>query len=205
VTTVGERWLHALQRLADRAAHEIRNPLNGAVVSLEVVRHRASTPGADPEAVVPFAVTAAGEVEKAVELVSALLALARPASTPVDLWAVLQALVVLYRAIAASDGGSVTVDRPTDVSVETAADGDAARLALASALEATLSDSRGAHCSVERLGEILAVRVRGAGSISAIPEPVQEAIVSAGIQLRDESDGITLLFSALRRGGRDTT
>jgi signal transduction histidine kinase len=205
VATVGERWLHALQRLADRAAHEIRNPLNGAFVSLEVVRHRASTPGAEPEAIVPFAETAAGEVEKAVELVGAFLALARPASTPVDLWVVLRALVVLYRAIAAPDGGSVTVDRPTDVLVETATDGDAARLALASVLEAALADGRAAHCSVERLGENLAVRVRGAGSISAIPRPLQETIVSAGIQLRDESDGITLLFSALRRGGRDTT
>jgi signal transduction histidine kinase len=205
VTTVGERWLHALQRLADRAAHEIRNPLNGAVVSLEVVRHRAATPAAALEAIVPFAVTAAGEVEKAVELVGALLALARPASTPVDLWAVLRALVVLYHAIAASDGGSVTVVRPTDVSVETATNGDAARLALASALEATLASRAAVHCSVERVGGNLAVRVRGAGDISTIPEPVQDTIVSAGIQLRDDSDGITLLFSALGRDGMEAT
>ena len=205
MTTVGERWLHALQRLADRAAHEIRNPLNGAVVSLEVVRSRAATSDVDLEAIVPFAETAAGEVEKAVELVSALLALARPASTPVDLWAVLRALVVLYRAIAASDGGSVTVDRPTDVSVETAADGDATRLALASALQATLAGRGAVHCSVERLGGNLAVRMRAEGGISAIPEPVQETIVSAGIQLRDDSDGITLLFSALGRDGTEPT
>ena len=203
--TVGERWLDALQRLADRAAHEIRNPLNGAFVSLEVVRHRAAAPNADVAAIVPFADTAAGEVEKAVELVGALLALARPAPTPVDLWAVLRALVVLYRAISATDGGSVTVDRPTDVSVETATNGDAARLALASAIEATMAGRGAVHCSVERLGDNLAVRVRGAGGVSAIPEPVQETIVSAGIQLRDDSDGITLLFSALGRDGMDTT
>jgi signal transduction histidine kinase len=205
VSTVDEHWLSALQRLADRAAHGIRNPLNGAVVNLEVVRQRAARPGADLAAIVPFVEAAAGEVEKIVELVGALLALARPVSTPVDLWSILRPLVALCHAIAAPDGGSVTVDRPTDVSVETATNGDAARLALASALEATL-DGRGAvHCRVERLGDKVAVHVHGEGGTSAIPEPVQAAIASAGIQLRDNSDGITVLFPALGRDGTDTT
>jgi signal transduction histidine kinase len=205
VTTVGERWLQALQRLADRVAHEIRNPLTGAVVNLEVVRHRAARPDADMATIVPFAEAAAGEVQKAVELVGSLLTLARPASTPVDLWAVLRPLVTLCHAIAAPDGGSVTVDRPTDVSVETVASGDAARLALASALEAAVNGRGAVHCSLERLGDSVAVHVRGAGGTSAIAESVRATIASAGIQLRDDSDGITLLFSALGRGEMDMT
>jgi signal transduction histidine kinase len=205
VSTVGERWLDALQRLADRAAHEIRNPLNGAVVNLEVVRQRAAKPGADLADVVPFAEAAAGEVERTVELVGALLALARPVSTPVDLWTILRPLVALCHAVAARDGGSVTVDRPTDVSVETAANGDAARLALASALEATLGRRRAVHCRIERLGDDIAVQVYEEGGTAAISEPVRATIASAGIQLRDNPDGITLLFAALGRGGTDTT
>ena len=205
MTTIGERWLRALQRLADRAAHEIRNPLNGAVVNLEVVRHRAAKPDVDVAAIAPFAETAAGEVEKAVELVGALLTLARPASNPVDLWAVLRPLVTLCHAIAAPDGGSVTADRPTDVSVETATNGDAARLALTSVLEATLDGRGTVHCRIERLGDSVAVHVHGQGGTSEIPEPVRATIASAGIQFRDTSDGITILFSALRRGGTDST
>ena len=176
MSTVDERWLSALQRLADRAAHGIRNPLNGAVVNLEVVRQRAARPGADLAAIVPFVEAAAGEVEKIVELVGALLALARPASTPVDLWSILRPLVALCHAIAAPDGGSVTVDRPTDVSVETVVSGDAARLALASALEATLGRRRAVHCRIERLGDSVAVHVRGAGGTSAITQCLQLAV-----------------------------
>ena len=204
VSTVSERWLHALQRLADRAAHEIRNPLNGAVVNLEVVRHRAARPGADPAAIVSFAEAAAGELERATELVEALLALARSPGTPIDLWSVLRPLAALFSAIVASEGGRVSVDRPTDVSVETAADGEATRFALAATLEAMVAKPTAVRCTIERLGGELAVHLRGDAGAPAIPESVRIAIAGAGVELRDAPYGITLLFSALERGGTTT-
>jgi hypothetical protein len=70
-------WLAALQRLADRAAHELNNALNGVVVNLEVVRVRAR-PEADAGRVAPFAEAAIEQAEGATALAGALLALSRP-------------------------------------------------------------------------------------------------------------------------------
>ena len=80
---LAELWLHALQRLADRAAHELNNALNGVVVNLEVVRARAR-PAADAGRVAPFAEAAVEQAEGALALTGALLALSRPPRAPVD-------------------------------------------------------------------------------------------------------------------------
>ena len=78
-------WLGALGRLAGRAAHELKNPLNGLALNLEVVRSRSVRAGSEAAALAPYATAAARELERAIPLVEALLALARPLSNPVDL------------------------------------------------------------------------------------------------------------------------
>src|SRR5688500_20153871 len=76
--TSSNSWLGALQNLAGRVAHEIRNPLNAVAVNLEVVRSRCERGAVEPPAVLPFATAAAGELERVSRLIDALLALARP-------------------------------------------------------------------------------------------------------------------------------
>ncbi|HEY9425509.1 MAG TPA: histidine kinase dimerization/phospho-acceptor domain-containing protein, partial [Gemmatimonadaceae bacterium] len=92
-----------MQSLADRAAHEIRNPLNGLAVNLEVVRSRAARGAGDLASIARFAESASGEMERAAELVQALLELARPLAAPVDLWSALRPMVVLHNAIAVAE------------------------------------------------------------------------------------------------------
>jgi hypothetical protein len=64
-------WLRAFQRLAERAAHEIKNPLNGAVLNAEVVRGRAARPGVEASALAPYADAASAELARVAALVEA--------------------------------------------------------------------------------------------------------------------------------------
>ncbi len=68
-----------VSRLADDLAHEIKNPLNSAVVNLELVKLKAGT---EPETAVERADLVEEAVHRVHELVVALLALLRPAREP---------------------------------------------------------------------------------------------------------------------------
>ena len=60
----GVLWLAALQRALDRAAHDVKDALNGVSVNLEVVRSRASRADAAASAVAPFADAAAHQLDR---------------------------------------------------------------------------------------------------------------------------------------------
>jgi signal transduction histidine kinase len=216
VVAAGEAlWLELSQRLADRVAHEIRNPLNGLAVNLEVVRSRASRPGVEAASVHTFAEAAGRELARAVELVEAVLALARPLREPVDLWAALGPLVVLHGALAAAGGeggGEVTLDRPTDVSVDVTADPHVVRAALAAALEAATGAACRVRCSIARHGDEMTVYMQchaaPAAPVSVVPalaDEVRTMLDDAGVAVRSDPDGITLLFAARERGAADAT
>jgi signal transduction histidine kinase len=188
-------WLEALQRLADQAAHAIRNPLNGLALNLEVVRSRAARGGSDVASVACFAESAADELRRATELAEALLTLARPVRRPVDLWGVMQPLGTVRNAIAAQDGGAVIVERPPHAELETSADGDATRLALAAALEATLVGAARVRCELERSAAAVVVTVQGSQPPAPVPDPVRAALVENGIELECSHTSITLRFA----------
>src|SRR6185437_2209000 len=95
-------WREALERLAGRAAHEIRNPLNGLTVSVEVLRSRLTRGGVAPQSLQPFAESAAEELRRVTPLLDALLSLARQPRTPVDLWTAVQPVLQLQAAVAAA-------------------------------------------------------------------------------------------------------
>lgn len=196
-------WLQALQRLADDAAHEIRNPLNGLAVNLEVVRSRAERGGADVASVARFATAAAGELQRSTELVDALLMLSRPARAPVDLWMVLQPLVTLHAAIAAAAGGEVVLERPAELVVETEADPVTTRLAVASALDGVAHGTAKVRCTVETRDGAVAVNVLGAPA-EALAGEVRAALERAGIGVELLSDGLRLLFAPHGRAERTT-
>ena len=140
-------WLHALQRLADRAAHELNNALNGVVVNLEVVRARAR-PEADAGRVAPFAEAAVEQAEGALALTGALLALSRPPRSPTDAAAVARQACTLLAPVVAHRGVRVWLEAEAPAPV----DGDPVAVRTA-VLLALLDGAEGAEASAEPEGE----------------------------------------------------
>jgi signal transduction histidine kinase len=185
-------WLEALQHLGRRIAHEIKNPLNAVAVNLEVVRSRCERGSMDASALLPFATAAAGELERVVRLVEALLAVARP--TLPDVAALAPPLVTLYDVIANAEGGSVEMDRiEGDVGIDMAA--DEARAALAATLDSMIGPGVSVRVRVTRDDGHVTVRVAGPRTTPKVPRTVR---------LESEAAGLTLLFPARTRNSATT-
>src|SRR3954471_14229448 len=107
-------WLRTLEDIGDKAAHEIKDTLNGVSLSLEVVRSRSG----QASSVSDFAATAAAQLELVTSRVEAMLALSRRAREPADVSATLRRLGALLVPAAKADGSRLTVEG-TDVSVLT--------------------------------------------------------------------------------------
>lgn len=189
VEASSSEWLGALQRLAGRVAHEIKNPLNAVAVNLEVVRARCARGSIEPSAVSPFAETAAGELERVVRLVDALLALARPAGR--DLAAIAAPVITLYDALASAEGGSVTMDLSEGgTGIDMAADD--ARAAVAFTLDEMVGPGVAIRVHLARDGECVAARFSG---------PRVTPRLHPDVRLQAELSGLTLLFPARTRDG----
>jgi signal transduction histidine kinase len=185
-------WLKALQELASRVAHEIKNPLNAVVVNLEVVRSRCARGSIEPAAVLPFATAAAGELERVARLVDALLALARPARP--DLAVLAGPVITLYDALANAEGGSVVMDLSEGTTgIDMAADD--ARAALAATLDDMLEPGVAIRVHIARDGDRVAARFSGPRVTPKLP---------VDVRLQSEPSGLTLLFPARTRGHAET-
>ncbi|HEV7706285.1 MAG TPA: hypothetical protein VGO46_18445 [Gemmatimonadaceae bacterium] len=128
--------------------------------------------------------------------------MARPAANPVDLRVVLQPLLVLYGAIAASGGGSLTVVYEAE-HMFVAADGDTARALLAEALDVSV----GANLEVagklaESDGNVSLRLVGGAGR--PISAKMEGLATDRDIRVSSDEDETHLLFPALARAGVDS-
>jgi signal transduction histidine kinase len=181
-------WLRALQSLASRVAHEIRNPLNAVAVNIEVVRSRSERGTVDPSAILPFATAASSELRRASGLVEALLALARPA--PNDLAQVAGPVVAVYDALASADGGGVAMDLsegPTGIDIAA----DEARAALAATLDQMVGPGVAIRVQIRRDGDRVTARFSGPCVTPKLP---------VDVRLRVEPSGVTLLFPAQKRG-----
>lgn len=187
VEASSSEWLGALQRLAGRVAHEIKNPLNAVAVNLEVVRARCARGGIEPSAVLPFAETAVGELERVARLVDALLALARPAGR--DLATIAAPVITLYHALASAEGGSVAMDLSEGgTGIDMAADD--ARAALSATLDDMVGPGVAIRVHVARDGDRVAARFSGPRVTPRLP---------ADVRLEAELSGVTLLFPAHMR------
>ena len=195
-------WLGALGRLAGRAAHELKNPLNGLALNLEVVRTRSARAGTQGSALATYAEAAASELERAIPLVEALLALARPLSNPVDLRVAMQPLVAMYGAIAKAGGGSLDVVYEAE-HMFVNADGDTVRALVAEALDVTV----GANLEVAgRIGESdgsISVRLVG-GAGRPVATKMEQLAAEHDIGLNSDEDETLLLLPALARAGVDS-
>ena len=130
----GVLWLAALQRALGRAAHDVKDALNGVSVNLEVVRSRAGRADAPASAVAPFADAAAQQLERLTSLLDAVLALGRSERTPADVGITLNRIAALCSASSAATDARVTVRDVLQGDARTSVHGDAVRLALAAPL-----------------------------------------------------------------------
>jgi signal transduction histidine kinase len=195
-------WLGALGRLAGRAAHELKNPLNGLALNLEVVRSRSVRSGTDGAALAPYAAAAASELERTVPLVEALLALARPLPNPVDLRVAIRPLLVLYRAIAVAGGGSLDVVYEAE-QMFVSADGDTVRALLAEALDVTVGANLEIAGKIASSDGSIAIRMVG-GAGRPIASRMEALAAEHDIQLNADEEETLLLFPALARAGVDS-
>jgi signal transduction histidine kinase len=205
------------ERIAGRAAHEVKNALNGVAVNLEVVRGRLARAAGDPGGVAAasaarFADVAGEQLEALSALSEAMLALARPPREPADVGQLVAPLAVLLDAVARSEGGSLAleVDEETaDGATRVAAGARVARLVLAAALDAAVRRGRAVRCRVERVehgagvaAPAVRVRVAWAGGADdeadrdlALPRDVAAAAAAAGIGVDPARHGVTLTFA----------
>jgi len=181
-------WLSALQKLAGRATHEIKNPLNGVAVNLEVVRSRCERANVEASAVQPFATAAVSELQRLARLVDALLALARPATR--DLAVLSRPVITLYDALASAQGGSVTMDLTEgETGIDMAP--DEARTALATTLDRMVAPGVAIRVHIARNGDRVVASFSGPPVTPKLP---------ANVRLQSGPSGLTLLFPAQARG-----
>lgn len=193
---VDRLWLETLGRVVSRAAHEVKNALNGVSVNLEVVRSRAERPEAPASAVQRFADTASSQLEAVIRLNEALLSVARPVRGPVDVAVLLGRLTTLLAPAAAAEGGGLVVvdEGRADGEAGTALGGNVVRLGLAASLLAALERKAVTTCRVER-GEDVVIRLdTSAGGRIALPPAITEALVAAGVRMDDAAEGCSLAF-----------
>lgn len=188
-----------------RVAHEIKNPLNGVALNLHVIRSRVAR-DADTAALRPFVDAAQTDLEVLVVRLDALLALARPASPPIDLYATARSLGVLYAAVLArqGEGGSVALTlRPApDAPAETSACAAAVRFTIASVFEAVVGDGeheRRVECGVTFVdGEPAVVVQRMSAEALGLGMPgvdgVRDAARTMGARVIVSTESITLIF-----------
>jgi hypothetical protein len=166
-------WVDVLGKLSAPAAHAVNNALNNVAINLAVLQSR-------PDAKA-YAEKADGYLTEASRLAKAVLALARPVSTPVEPASLVHQLVGVIEGA----GRQIeVVDEPGTV-ITTSIDGAAVRLALAAAL----ADGGVGRVHIVRGGEL--IRIEGA----ALPADVADAIRRAGVGLRVGSGEVTFTFS----------
>ena len=164
------------------------------------MRSRSARGGTEASALAPYATAASSELERALPLVDALLALARPLPNPVDLRTAIQPLVALYGAIAVAGSGSLQLVYEAE-QMFLAVDGDTVRALAAEALDVTI----GANLDVAgRLGNDsegnISLRLIG-GAGRPIAAKMERLAAERDIRLSSDEDETLLLFPSLVRAG----
>ena len=197
-------WLETLQRIAGRAAHEVKNSLNGVAVNLEVVRSRTAKAGQTTDAVARFADNAAEQFERLSAQADALLVLARAPRDPCDVAVVVRSLHALLGGILlpGAEREAVTLDGVAS-GATVATPGTTARILIGEALLAAIEHGVPVQVGVqEEQGGVVVVVVRSACAEGEIPPvaPAVEAIAAGdGVAMERQERALALRFPATRQ------
>ena len=195
-------WLETLQRIAARAAHEVKNSLNGVAVNLEVVRSRTARAGQTTDAVARFADHAAEQFERLSAQTDALLVLARPPREPCDVAIVVHGLHALLGGILlpGAEREAVSLDGvPPGATVD--APGATVRTVIGEAVLAAMEHGVPVQVGVREEEGGVVVVVRCAGDEGELPPlaPAIEAIAAGdGVTVERQGRAVALRFPATR-------
>jgi signal transduction histidine kinase len=194
----GVLWLAALQRALGRAAHDVKDALNGVSVNLEVVRTRAGRVDAPASAVAPYADAAAQQLDRLTALLDAVLALGRSEREPADVGITLRRIAALCSASNASSDARVTVRESLVGDARTSVAGDAVRLALTAPLLDAVASRRGESreavvCELMGDGEALIVRVLADRPVQ-MPADAVEVLRAAGVRWTESANDLSVVF-----------
>jgi signal transduction histidine kinase len=194
----GVLWLAALQRALDRAAHDVKDALNGVSVNLEVVRSRASRADAAASAVAPFADAAAHQLERLTALLDAVLALGRRERGPVDVGITLRRVAAVCSASNAASDARVTVREALVSDARTGVPSEAVRLALTAPLLDAVASRRGESrdpvvCELTGDGDALVVRVLADRAVT-MPADAAEALRALGVRWTESANELSIVF-----------
>lgn len=193
---IDQLWLAALQEVVQRAAHEVKDALNGVSLNLEVIRSRST--GADGDrsrnSLAGFAASAAEQLDLLSARTEALLFLSRPqrpANGPVDVAVTLKHLASLLVPAAKADGVSLSV-AGYQASAPTTASAVVTRLALAEGLLTLVNGGGAGRCRLETGAEpVVRFSHESAGTCSLDPA-IARTIAQHGI--RQETPGSELIL-----------
>jgi hypothetical protein len=194
----GVLWLTVLQRALARAAHDVKDALNGVSVNLEVVRSRASRADAAASAVAPFAAAAAQQLERLTTLLDAVLALGRSEGGPADLGITLRRVAALCSASNAASDARVTVREAFVGDARTSVSNDAVRLALTSPLLDAVASRRGetreaVTCELTSDGDTLVVRLAADRPVP-MPTDAADVLRAAGVRWTESANALSVVF-----------
>ena len=194
----GALWPVALQRALARAAHDVKDALNGVSVNLEVVRSRASRRDAAASAVAPFADAAAQQLERLTALLDAVLALGRRERGPADVGTTLRRVAALCSASNAASDARVTVRDALAGDSRTSVESDAVRLALTAPLLDAVTSLRGETreavvCELTDDGGALVVRLLADRPVP-MPAEAAEVLRAAGVRWTESGHELSLVF-----------
>jgi signal transduction histidine kinase len=194
----GVLWLAALQRALARAAHDVKDALNGVSVNLEVVRSRAARADAAASTVAPFADAAAQQLERLTALLDAVLALGRSDRGPVDVGVTLRRVAALCSASNAASDARVIVREVLVGDARTSVAIDVVRLALTAPLLDVVASRRGESreavvCELAGDGDALVVRLLADRPVP-MPADVAEALRAAGVRWTDAGHELSVVF-----------
>lgn len=190
-------WLAELQRLADGAAHELRNALNGVAVNLEVVRSRSSRAGTAADTLGSFAGAAAEQLDQVIAMTEALVALTRPLRQPASVGRVADQVVALLHPPAVASGRRVSLVVEGEGATGTPA--DVVRLLVSGAIRAVVEAAPEGGEVRCRVGPVDGVEldVTGAGARPLrLDEDWQRVADAHAVRVAAAPGAITLTFPA---------
>jgi signal transduction histidine kinase len=193
VTSLDQLWLATLQDVAGRAAHEVRDALNGVSLNLEVVRSRTAKGSATSD-VGQFVNDAVSQLETLGARAEALLFLARgPRAKHTDVSRVLRHLAALLVPAAKADQIKLVVtgaEKPAESNVAEVA----VSLGLAKGLLALIKEG-GGKCRLDA-GPDPVVRFSHESAVISLDGDTSAVLAEHGIRLQSDGPELSLTFPA---------